>query len=73
MAEVKAKTVGKTLGDVEAEAWSALFPDTISEVVACTNADTLTCVKAKAPGKTKANTVAGLEKTQFSLHLLKLK
>ena len=49
------------------------FPDTISEVVASTNADTLTCVKAKAPGKTKANTVAGLEEKQFSLHLLKLK
>ena len=49
------------------------FLDTISEVVARTNADTLTCVKAKAPGKTKANTVAGLEETQFSLHLLKLK
>ena len=44
------------------------FPDTLSEVVAKTNADTLTCVKAKAPGKKEANTVEGLEETQLSTH-----
>ena len=43
------------------------FPDTLSEVVAWTNADTLTCVKAKQPDKTEDNTVAELEETQFSL------
>ena len=49
MTEVKAKTVGKALADVEAEALVGTFPDTLSEVVAKTNAKTLTCVKAKAP------------------------
>ena len=36
-----AKTVGKTLGDVEAEALVGTFPDTLSEVVAKTNAETM--------------------------------
>lgn len=36
------------------------FSNTLSEVVANTNSDTLRCVKAKAPGKTEDNTVAGL-------------
>lgn len=44
------------------------FSYTLSELVAWTNADTLRCVKAKALGKTEANTVAELAKTQFSLH-----
>lgn len=43
------------------------FSYTLSELVAWTNKDTLRCVKAEAPGKTEANTVAGLEETQFSL------
>ena len=46
---MEAKTVGKTLGDVEAEALVGTFPDTRSEVVAKTNTETLTCVQAKAP------------------------
>ena len=29
--------------------WSAPFPDTLSKVVAKTNAETLICVEAKAP------------------------
>ena len=46
---MKAKTVGKALADVEAEALLGTFPDTLSEVVAKTNAETLSCVEAKAP------------------------
>ena len=47
MAEVKAKTVGYTLGDVEAEALVDTLTDTLSEVVAKTIADALTCVEAE--------------------------
>ena len=46
---MKAKTVGKALADVEAEALLGTFADTLSEVVAKRNAETLTFVKAKAP------------------------
>ena len=41
--------VGKTLRDVEAEALVGTFPDALSKGVAKTNAETLTCVQAKAP------------------------
>ena len=37
--------------------WSTRVPDTISELVAKTIADTLSCVKAKAPVKTESLTV----------------
>ena len=49
LTEFKAKTVGKTLRDVEAEALVGTFPDTLSKVVAKTNAESLICVEAKAP------------------------
>ena len=48
-AEVKAKTVGKTLDDVEGKALVDALSDTLSEEVVKTTADTLTCVKAEAP------------------------
>ena len=65
---MNAKTVSKPLRDVEAEALVGTFPDTLSEVVAKTNAETLTCVKAKTPRYTKADTVARLEETLLSTH-----
>ena len=49
LTEVDAKTVGKTLANEEAEALVGTFPDTLSEVVAKRNAETLTCVQAKTP------------------------
>ena len=57
-AEVDAKTVGKTLDDVEGEALVVALSDTLSEEVVKTTADTLTCVKDEAPDKTRNNTVA---------------
>ena len=65
---MKAKTVGKILGDMKADALVGTFPDTLSKVVAKTNAEALTCLEAKAPRKKKPDTVAGLEKTQLSTH-----
>ena len=52
-----AKTVNKTLCNEEADALVDRVPDTISELVAKTIADTLSCVKAKAPVKTESLTV----------------
>ena len=60
MAEVQAKTVGYTLGDVEAEALVDTLTDTLSEVVAKTIADALTCVEAEC-FKTEAGTLAGVD------------
>ena len=40
---MKARTVGKILGNVEIEALAHISPDTLSQVVAKTIADTLTC------------------------------
>ena len=40
--------MGKILGNVEVEALDDTSPDTLSQVVAKTIADTLTCVEAKA-------------------------
>ena len=40
---MKARTVGKILGNVEIEALAHTSPDTLSQVVAKTIADTLTC------------------------------
>ena len=48
-AEVKAKTVGKTLDDVEGKALVDALSDALSEKVVKTTADKLTCVKAEAP------------------------
>ena len=53
MADVETKTVGKILGNVQVEALADTSPDTLSQVVAKTIADTLTCVKAKAPVKNR--------------------
>ena len=47
-----AKTVCKTLGDVEAEVLIDTRPDLVSEVMAKIIADTLTCVEAASPVKT---------------------
>ena len=55
LAEVEAKKVGKTLGDVGAQGTGR------SQVVAKTIADTPTCVEVEAPVKTVADTVAGVE------------
>ena len=67
---MKAETVGKTLRDVKADADALVgrFSDTLSEVVAKTNAETLTCVEVKAPRLTEADTVSGLHETQLSTH-----
>jgi len=58
---MKSKAVGKTLGDVEAEALVDTFSDTLSKVVAKRIADTLTGVEAEAAVKTKGDTVAGVK------------
>ena len=47
---METKTVGKILGNVEVEALADTSPDTVSQVVAKTIADTLTCVQARSPG-----------------------
>ena len=60
-AEVEAKTVGKTLDDVEGEALVDALSDTLSEEVVKTTADTLTCVQAEAPVERGNNTVAGVK------------
>ena len=60
LAEVEAKTVGKTMGDVEAEALVDTLSEMPSKVVVKTTADTLTCVKANAPVKTGNIAVAGV-------------
>ena len=60
-AEVEGKTVGKTLGDVGAEALVDTLSETLSKVVGKTTADTLTCVKAGAPVKTGNNSVVGVK------------
>ena len=49
--------MSKTICNVEAMALVDTVPDTISELVAKTIADTLSCVKAKAPVKTESLTV----------------
>ena len=54
---------------MEVKALIDTFHDTLSEVVAKTIADTLTCVVAKAPGK-PADTLAGV-KAYFCLDKLK--
>ena len=61
LAEVEAKTVGKALGDVEAEALLDTLSETPSKVVVKTTPDTLTCVKANAPVKTRNIDVAGVK------------
>lgn len=61
LAEVEAKTVGKTLGDVESEALVDTLSETPSKVVVKTIADTVTCVKANAPFKTENIAVAGVK------------
>lgn len=61
LAEVKAKTVGKTLGDVESEALVDTLSETPFKVEVKTTADTLTCVKANAPVKTGNFAVAGVK------------
>ena len=46
---MKTKTVGKILGNVQVEALADTSRNTLSQVVAKTIAETLTCVQAKAP------------------------
>ena len=53
LADVQTKRVGKILGIVQVEAPADTSPDTLLKVVAKTRADTLTCVKAKAPVKNR--------------------
>ena len=52
LAEVEAKTVGKMLGDVEAESLVVKLPETLSEVMTKTIPKKLTCVKREAPVET---------------------
>ena len=59
LANLEAATVRKILAEVEAGALIAMFPDTLSEVVAKIIADTLTCVEAAAPVKTDLDTLTG--------------
>ena len=53
LAFVETKTVVKILGKVKVELLADPSPDTLSQVVAKTIADSLTCVKAKAPVKNR--------------------
>ena len=53
-----AKTVGKAVGDVEAQALVKRFPDTLSEMVSKTTANSLTCVEDGKPDKKEADTLA---------------
>ena len=57
----KAKTVSKTLGDVQAEVLIDTSPDLLSEVEAKIIADTLTCVEAASPVKTESDTHTGVK------------
>ena len=50
---VETKTVCKILGNVQVEPPAETSPETLSQVVAKTIANTLTCVKAKAPVKNR--------------------
>lgn len=61
LAEVEARTVGKALGDVKAEALVDTLSETPFKVVVKTTPDTLTCVKANAPIKTGNIAVAGVK------------
>ena len=54
------KTVAERLAHVEVKALVDIFHDTLSEVVAKTIEDTLTCVVAEAPVKT-ADTLAAVK------------
>ena len=49
LTEVDTKTAGKTLQVLEANALVGTFLDTLTEVVAKRNAETLTCAQAKTP------------------------
>ena len=53
LADVATITVGKILGNVEVEALGDTSPHTLLQVLVKTIADTLTCVKAKAPFKNR--------------------
>ena len=50
---METKTVGKILRNVDVEKLADTSTDTVSQVVAKTIADTLTCVEAKALVKTR--------------------
>ena len=56
VANVEAMTVGKTLCNEQAEALVDTVPNTISELLAKKIADTLFCVKTKAPVRTEIPT-----------------
>ena len=56
-----AKTVSKTLVNKVAEPLLDMLAETLSKVVANTNADTLTFLEAEAPMKTETDTLAGVE------------
>ena len=50
---METNTVGKILRNVDVEALADTSPDTLSQVVAKTIADTLTCVQAKGVVKNR--------------------
>ena len=56
--KAKAKTVGKTLGDVKVEALLNIKATTLLKVVAKAFEDTQTKLQTKLPVKTEANTLA---------------
>lgn len=68
LAEVVAKTVGKMLGDVEAESLVVKLPETLSEVMTKTIPKKLTCVKREAPVKTDLTLLQERRPTQLSTH-----
>ena len=58
---MKAKTVGKTLRDLDAEALVDTLAYTLLKGLGNTTADTLTCLEAEAQVKTEGNTVSEVE------------
>ena len=67
---MEAKTVAKTLADMEPKALVDTLPNTLSEVVGKKIAYTLTCLKAEARPrlKQKLRLMQELRLTQLSIH-----
>ena len=68
LAEVKAERAGKILRTVEARALFNTLTHTLSEVVAKTFADTLTCVESKVPVETEGDSVEQWRLTHKATH-----
>ena len=65
---MKAKTVGKTLRDVEAEVLVDTLSDTLSEIMAKTTADTQIWCRPRYKSKQKVTLLREWRLTQLSTH-----